>query len=274
MDHNMITDCCNRIRLSRAWTIAICFRFGPSVGGEIQAAKQIVLVSDCVACDQTSSFSFCDTGKKEQFRLTMMTPALQAASWWWSSADDRKPTKNTGSWTQGESLICFVGQWFLTAEYIDKVFKQYIGVEYRVPGNVAGGFHPSPLESLDVEGEDGVKGKKRSVASFTTPYDYFTTDRMGDKSIPNWPLSRWCPMFLGNWLQGTRMLTADLTWNIVRKVGDSEKSSLRIMALSLIILQGWKNGAWQSLKRITSTTQFAGSYLWVISDLAEEQESC
>ena len=78
----------------------------------------------------------------------------------------------------------------MTAEYIDKVFKQYIGVEYRVPGNVAGGFNPSPLESLDVEGEDGVKGKKRSVASFTTPYDYFTTDRMGDKSIPNWPLSR------------------------------------------------------------------------------------
>ena len=98
--------------------------------------------------------------------------------------------EDAGSRIQGENLICFIPVRVSTAEYVHHIIVKNVGVEDRVTRNIAGGFDLSPLESVGVEGEDGVNRKWRIVAVFTSPYKYLTLDRLGDKSLSNWPLSR------------------------------------------------------------------------------------
>ena len=98
--------------------------------------------------------------------------------------------EDAGSRIQGENLTCFIPVRVSTAEYVHHIIVKNVGVEDRVTRNVAGGFDLSPLESAGVEGENGVNRVSRTAAWLTSPYKYLTLDRLGDKSLSNWPLSR------------------------------------------------------------------------------------
>ena len=83
VDHDLMTDGGSGISLSRAGSGAARFGFGPSVGGEIKATKEIVYVAFALISDETPvAFGLIRAaGEEEKFRLAMMTPALQVGSW-------------------------------------------------------------------------------------------------------------------------------------------------------------------------------------------------
>ena len=74
---------------SRGGSGAARFGFGPSVGGEIEATKEIVPAAFPLISDKTRLPVFeryfireaCEACEEDKFRLAMMTPASQAGSW-------------------------------------------------------------------------------------------------------------------------------------------------------------------------------------------------
>ena len=83
VDQDLMTDGGSGISTSRAGSGAARFGFGPSVGGEIEATKEIVIAVFALISDETPvAFGFVRcAGEEEKLGLSMMTPALQIVSW-------------------------------------------------------------------------------------------------------------------------------------------------------------------------------------------------
>ena len=81
VDHDLMSDGRSGILTSGAGSGAACFGFGPSIVGEIEAAKEIVPAALALISDETPVGFIRVTGEEEKFRLTMMTPASQTGSW-------------------------------------------------------------------------------------------------------------------------------------------------------------------------------------------------